>query len=352
MCYSPDENAPFCGQVGSSAGTRYQGIDIKTAREMAVVADLSAQDSGMNIVLSLHAVYSLPRDKHTLVWILASSPPQREATAGGGSPVLTCIVGYHYPFSQATSFGINVRMDNPTLPGLRSECGVGTITDTRELTLLSLQPMALSTRKCSKFLILRCPAKLQGWNDMFDYEAVRGSGFACQGMENECAGFSYKVSTFESARTRLTHHAQSKTIVAASYRPTTYRTPVPPHTHPLPPIAPTMPTHHIVHTPFLSSATMGVVLRTDLNDCGKEQNKRKCVMCSNLELMGGEVRTYLQRRFDELDAVGSIWAMVPSEDGSAAGKGNMSGKDHDGKRESVFGLCRRRWPHLIAYEHT
>ncbi|PBK69484.1 hypothetical protein ARMSODRAFT_1018884 [Armillaria solidipes] len=62
----------------------------------------------MNIVLSLHAVYSLPRDKHTLVWILASSPPQREATAGGGSPVLTCIVGYHYPFSQATSFGINV----------------------------------------------------------------------------------------------------------------------------------------------------------------------------------------------------------------------------------------------------
>ncbi|KAK0445379.1 hypothetical protein EV421DRAFT_2018190 [Armillaria borealis] len=113
-----------------------------------------------------------------------------------------------------------------------------------------------------------------------------------------------------------------------------------------------MPTHHIVHTPFLSSATMGVVLRTDLNDCGKEQNKRKCVMCSNLELMGGEVRTYLQRRFDELDAVGSIWAMVPSEDGSAAGKGNMSGKDHDGKRESVFGLCRRRWPHLIAYEHT
>ncbi len=39
---------------------------------------------------------------------------------------------------------------------------------------------------------------------------------------------------------------------------------------------------------------------------------------------------------------------APSEDGSAAGKGNMSGEGHDGRRESMFGLCRRRWPHLTV----
>ncbi|PBK69513.1 hypothetical protein ARMSODRAFT_975217 [Armillaria solidipes] len=92
--------------------------------------------------------------------ILASSPPQREATAGGGSPVLTCIdittLSLKQRVSAATSYRSRTqrddvsnkpaisqhndsRMDNPTLPGLRSECGVGTITDTRELTLLSLQ---------------------------------------------------------------------------------------------------------------------------------------------------------------------------------------------------------------------
>ncbi|KAK0429895.1 hypothetical protein EV421DRAFT_1862550 [Armillaria borealis] len=66
---------------------------------------------------------------------------------------------------------------------------------------------------------------------------------------------------------------------------------------PLPPIAPTAPTRYIVHTQFLSSATMRVVLRADLNDSvtyciqgGKGQNKQKCVVCSNLE-SGTEVRT-------------------------------------------------------------
>ncbi|SJL16696.1 uncharacterized protein ARMOST_20225 [Armillaria ostoyae] len=211
----------------------------------------------MNIVLSLHAVYSLPRDKHTLVWILASSPPQREATAGGAlvarrsSLALSDIttLSLKQRVSASTSYRSrpqhddvsnkpaisqhnDSRMDNPTLPGEHSH----TLCDAYNLIFLGQhyrrlwitrhylprgpyfaqskhqaldEPMAPSTRKCSKFLILRRPARLQRWNDTFDYEAVRGSGFACQGMENECAGFGSKVSAFESAHTRLTHHVSA-----------------------------------------------------------------------------------------------------------------------------------------------
>ncbi len=55
---------------------------------------------------------------------------------------------------------------------------------------------------------------------------------------------------------------------------------------------------------------------------------------------------------NELDAVGGIWAvnklaaMVSSEDGSAAGKGNMSGEGHDSKRESILMLVTSRLQNL------